>query len=811
MLEAAGPEALELGLLMTEEQDMTSEDDEELYSFQHKLIHEFVAAQYIASKMTNTDFLMENFVNSRDVENHVEVVCFCIDMAKSNAKDVQCLVKYLTGKYAQTAVKLVDSGELSINEIYEWQSALVPMIQAFSGSQEEKERQFIQATSIYIHAPLFSQEYLLYISWNQKGKEENALIVKNYSHGPKSEDPFRLGYLKVLHPKLLAGIHKLDLSRCEIPKLSISSLIPNLYLMPLKSCNFAKSLLRTGLDLITEAIKAGSLKTVECCDFSDCEIPASTLTNFISKINLCPNIRVVNLNGNAFTDIDLELDVTCCPSSIESRSSYPKGTDVSAQSSNTFRTTSKPHRLQKVLLQRIAISGHILLYSNETDAEDLAAVVQHCKSIVLSNIKRHKVDETNDFHYFDQQMHNDSCVRHLTCAIARHDLLMTRKIDFSNTKCSPDELMSLFSVLHKCNHQKDCPSLGYNPLLDIILALPESLGVANLFGLEILNISRKDISSLLPGVIEKMDMGTIKQYLPQSLSLVHLLPGLNVLDISRKDISNSLHLLTEQIQNSIVWLNIDHCNLNRADIEALTYAIQAGRFSKLRRVNALGNNLSQSLHLVHLLPGLEFLDVSGKDISNSLHLFTDNAQTSLFRLVMRQCDLVAADISALAAALTAGRLPRLEWIDVSGNDLDDESVLPLCEALLQYEGQDQSVQGRSYREYQGRLTVELWHNNLSAGFVKYWEEKFKHKRNVVVQWPMCHHIIPSCVLHLGHTRNPGVTRASHVHSWEKKIMILGLLLMIIIIGIIGMIIITVRVIQDDVSLQHSNDTMELSP
>ncbi len=735
VLEAAGPEALELGLLMTEEQDITSEDDEELYSFQHKLIHEFVAAQYIAGKMTNTDFLKKNFVKSRDVENHIEVVCFCIDMASSNAKEVQYLVKYLTGKYAQKAGRLMELGELGINEIYEWQNALVPMVQAFNGSQEQKERQFIQATSIYIDTPLFSPEYVLYISQSQKGEEEeNVLIVEN--HGSKSEDPFWLGYLKKMYPKLLAGLHRLDLSRCEISKLSVKSLIPDLSLMPLKSCNFAKSLLRTGLELITEAIKAGSLKTVECFDFSDCEIPASALINFICQINLCPNIRVVNLNGNAFTDIDLELDVTCCPISIESRSSYSKGSEVSAESNNTSQTTSTQHRLQDVLLQRIASSEHILLYSHETDAEDLAAVVQHCKSIILSNITRHKMDETNDYHYFVQQTHNSRCVRHLTCAIARYDLLMTRKIEFSNTRCGTDELKSLFSVLHKCNHQKDLILIGLNLYLDIFVALPESLGVANLFpGLDILDISGKDISNSLHLLTEHVHTSLVKlnisrcnliradiealaiaieagrfprlqeiqaegydtiiQFLPQSLRIVHLLPGLEELNISGKNIGHSLHLLTEHVQTKLVKLDVSRCDLKRADIEELVLAIEAGRFPNLQDVDVMGNDLSQSLHLVHrvpgfreklnvdtiklflpqslcfvhLLPGLEELYISGRDISNSLHLLTEHVQTSLVKLHVSKCNLTRPDIEALATGIEAGRFPKLMQVNVMGNDL----------------------------------------------------------------------------------------------------------------------------------------------
>ena len=211
-------------------------------------------------------------------------------------------------------------------------------------------------------------------------------------------------------------------------------------------------------------------------------------------------------------------------------------------------------------------------------------------------------------------------------------------------------------------------------------------------------------------------------------------PGVEELDVSGKDISNSLHLLTEHVQTSLAKLNISRCNVTRADIDALAIAIEAGRFPNLQYVDVMGNDLSQSLHLIHLLPCLKELDISGKDISNSLHLLTEHVQTSLVRLTMWWCNLVAADISALAAALTAGRLPCLNWIKLHGNNLDDDSVQPLCEALLQYEGPDQSVQGMSHG--MRRLWLELWGNNLSAKFVKKWKKKLKHKHNVCVEWSL---------------------------------------------------------------------------
>ena len=265
------------------------------------------------------------------------------------------------------------------------------------------------------------------------------------------------------------------------------------------------------------------------------------------------------------------------------------------------------------------------------------------------------------------------------------------------------------------------------------------------------NLTRADIEALAAGIeagrfpqLQKVDVRG--NNFSQSLELVHLLLGLEELDVSGQDISNSLHLLTEHVQTSLVKLNVSKCNLKGADIEALAAAIEAGRFLKLQslhlvhlvpgltqklNVNFIKQFLPRSLCLVHLLRGLEELDVSGKDISNSLHLLTEHVQTSLVKLYVSRCNLVAADIAALATSLIAGRLSLLQEINLKFNDLDDESVQPLCEALLQYEGPDLSVQSNKGGD-RPRLSVALYGNNLSDEFRMQWEEKLEHKLNVWV-------------------------------------------------------------------------------
>ncbi len=72
ILEAGGYEALNLGLLMAEEIDNNDEDDAELYSFQHKLIHEYVAACHIVSEIEkHPEMVSHYFPTCKALQCHI--------------------------------------------------------------------------------------------------------------------------------------------------------------------------------------------------------------------------------------------------------------------------------------------------------------------------------------------------------------------------------------------------------------------------------------------------------------------------------------------------------------------------------------------------------------------------------------------------------------------------------------------------------------------------------------------------------------------------------------------------------------------
>ncbi len=672
---------------MTEEPDITSEeDDEEIFSFQHKLIHEFVAALYISNAITtDSDFLNTNFVRCRDIEKHIEVICFCINISRVNTKSAQSLVKYITGKFADRLCNQIDKGEvLNMNELYEIQSTLSPMLQAYTGGPEVKQWKFIQASSVYVNTylDLGNPSYSLYVSHTDINKgERNFLMIQNSSRrklaicdsyqGNYSTDPegqCRSEYFKGL--ERLTNLQKICLNKCEIPDTALKSLITKLSVITLKSCDLSGSRLGTNVQHLTEAMKVGLLGSMDTCNLNDCAIPASALVNFISELHQWPNLREVNLNGNAFREIQLNIQL-----------------NIGSDSHSVIN--SNDCEIQRALFKNIAGCEHIVLYSHDTDADDLAVVVKHCKSVILSNIERNKTDNDYDFEQSIQSVFlHDSCVKHITNAVSLHNTLLLEKIDLSGTKCSSDKLTSLFCVLHRCKHLKALVLTGPDFGRYIPISLPQSLHLVHVIcGLEVLDVSGKDISNSLYLLTKHAQTSLVKlnvrmcnltkadiEALATGIA-AGMLPRLQELYLSGNDLSDSLHLLTEHAHKSLVKLDVNRCNLKRADIAVLAAAIEAGRFPELLEVyispSKLRGSLPQSFHLVHLIPALEHLDVSGTDISNSLHLLTEHVHTRLVKLDVSQCNLTRSDIKALAAATQAGRCPKLQQIHLSCNDLSN--------------------------------------------------------------------------------------------------------------------------------------------
>ncbi len=101
---AESPEVLQLGLLFGEDINATTEDLPAVLSFQHKLLHEYLAAVYIAenAQLHNTStFLAEAFPTWEKIQNHREVVQFaCGILAENEASSITNHVAKVLGQFA---------------------------------------------------------------------------------------------------------------------------------------------------------------------------------------------------------------------------------------------------------------------------------------------------------------------------------------------------------------------------------------------------------------------------------------------------------------------------------------------------------------------------------------------------------------------------------------------------------------------------------------------------------------------------------------------------------------------------------------
>ncbi len=112
---AESEEILKLGLLFGEDTEATTEDLPPVLSFQHKLIHEYLAAVYIAENVkldtTSTTFLSEAFPTWEKIETQREVVQFvCGMLANTGASHV---VMHVSKILAQQANNDLNTGEHS--------------------------------------------------------------------------------------------------------------------------------------------------------------------------------------------------------------------------------------------------------------------------------------------------------------------------------------------------------------------------------------------------------------------------------------------------------------------------------------------------------------------------------------------------------------------------------------------------------------------------------------------------------------------------------------------------------------------------
>ena len=103
-----GTEVFKLGLLFGCD-DNNEDDDSDWVSFQHKIIHEFIAAIYIVDQVSkNLDFLRRTFPSWTHIKTHIEVFRFCCGYACEQYQMV--FVNYFTTTMCDFTLDMMRQG-----------------------------------------------------------------------------------------------------------------------------------------------------------------------------------------------------------------------------------------------------------------------------------------------------------------------------------------------------------------------------------------------------------------------------------------------------------------------------------------------------------------------------------------------------------------------------------------------------------------------------------------------------------------------------------------------------------------------------
>ena len=719
---------------MTEEGDVTSEQEVELFSFQHKLIHEYVAAHYVARQIAlNPDFLYLT-LKSHEMHDHIEVLGFCSDIVKNDSQILKSLIDQVSRVYSDAIVTNITDTKLNCGGLFgaRFREVIDAMLSAFVG---KGEAEFVKFSKAFIHMGAHSQHYCIYAAREvTPAVYERILIMSMASLNDfKAALSFYSGlthiYLNDVGIELETHaqpqpifVHErgkiivLSAEREHTKPLPIPNQGANTDFQNLGKRHRVQmiSLDNTRPHQVSTNILLDMMRFVTGCEHLQkvavTKLPSSIGKSYIEVLvaaveaQKCPQLKEVDLPVEDLKQLPIQSICHVFP--------YLKVLDVSGTDiSNSLHllTEHVESSLVKLNISRCNLT--------RADIEALAEAIEAGRFPKLQDVNVMGNDLSQSLHLvhllpgFTEMLNSHSIKQYLPQSLSLVHLLDVSEKDISN----PWHLLVQTSLV-KLNISRESDNLTRADIKALPIGLEAEifpkLQEIHFEGIKRLDISGNNISNSLHLFTEHAQTSLVKLNISQcNLTKADIealaigieagrFPKLQDVDVKGNDLGDSLHLLTEHVQTSLVKLDVCHCNLTRADIEALAEAIEAGRFPKLQDVNVMGNDLSQSLHLVHLLPGftemlnshsikqylpqslslvhllpgLEELEVRAgcqSNISNSLHLLTEHAHTSLVKLNVSHCNLSRVDIEALAAAIKAGRFPKLQEVDFTGNDLSN--------------------------------------------------------------------------------------------------------------------------------------------
>ncbi len=740
IIRAAGSEALELGLLMTEELDVNSEEDEEYYSFQHKLIHEYVAACYVAKQVeTNPTFLRDVFTTYEVIFQYIEVVGFCTHVLKSyaNAQHMKLFVEHITERFSDKVFEQIENDSTAIQSDFRdrYSEVLSVMLPAFGDGDSERECNFAQMCKGFIHtasAP-YRPPYLLYAAkhiQNSKSSNERVLIAyrsdwsdliaalslyTGITHLYLSEigqatneyddlffddedDNFNNKKLfipirdtdihdltQVVEKHSIEGVRLFDSNLSDSDFIDLGKIITtSVPELPLRYLAICRTQLRKFSEHLVSSMNDRTLSRLTYLDLGECGIPDSVVFELINSLNQCPDLEYVNLDGNAVIGTKLKVLQSECIS-------RPLVSELIYRLIHSSQDSNK-HHLVAALKKQVTIA-ELDLYNCQIPISgliDIVAQLHHCTNLMRVNLNGNGLPEIDlAFSLSEGESRGEVIQAELLTRIKQ---VTEFTLVISNKTAKADiDVLAVYCQQLKCLKLKTLRSeeAGFqveveSDNLKHLAEVKENGCFPQLESVKIttLKFSACILAPLPSEVYGRFETKQMSELLVTSPSAAASIAALVMYCPQMKKI--------ELKQDTITDGNSSNVELVAENIKCIADVIQAKSFPQLQDIDYS----SLSLPFNILSPLLTVLPSSLTGFCLDVNKETVNAEIDnlakycpqLGKLVLNQGstsneELVVENVNHIADAIRAGNFPQLQNVDISSLRVSLSTLLPLLPVL----------------------------------------------------------------------------------------------------------------------------------
>ena len=209
----------------------------------------------------------------------------------------------------------------------------------------------------------------------------------------------------------------------------------------------------------------------------------------------------------------------------------------------------------------------------------------------------------------------------------------------------------LLSGLSHCHHLEEI-YLQENTLTNCLEQLFDNSDHPGFQSLRVLELSKAEL--------DEADLTSIS-----AATRNDKLPELKQLHISNNTLTDGLSCLLDTDYPSLDWLWIDDTHLSKTDIKTLSEAVHDGKLQKLKDLNLSDNVLTSYMK-----------DLLGEASHYGFH--------SLAHLKLKNTELHTDDLLCLTEAMKSGKLPKLVWLHLEGNNLSsmEDQVADLIQTAI---------------------------------------------------------------------------------------------------------------------------------